>query len=227
MSLTQSDSLAPFIDHTLLKADITEDQIKALCLEAQDNNFFSVCIPSSFIPLAYDQLKKSSVKICTVVGFPLGHQATEVKVFETKYSIEHGAEEIDMVINISALKSGHLDKVKNDINEVVRSAQDKTVKVILETALLNEKEIEIASKISEDAGAHFVKTSTGFSTGGATLSDIQIMKKSISPNMKIKASGGIKTQEQAWSFIRSGVHRLGTSSGVALVNNQKTDEGSY
>lgn len=209
------------IDHTLLKPEALASQIKTLCSEAKQYHFKTVCINPQNIALAKTLLADCDVGICTVIGFPLGAMTSESKAFETKDAIAKGADEIDMVLAIGKLKSGELDYVEQDIAMVVKAAAGKTVKVILETALLSAEEIATACQLATKAGAHFVKTSTGFSTRGASLSDIEIMKANISKDVKIKASGGIRSIEDALAYVNAGVSRLGTSSGVAIVQGKK------
>jgi deoxyribose-phosphate aldolase len=222
--LNSNSYLAKTIDHTLLKPEATINQIQSLVETAKQYGFFSVCLQPSYVASAAKWLQGSGVLVCTVIGFPLGANTTETKAFETKKAISDGADEIDMVINIGALKSKNYLVVEKDINEVVKAAEGHTVKVILETALLSAEEISMASKLSQKAGAHFVKTSTGFNGRGASLEDIAIMKAAISPPMQIKASGGIKDTETAKKMLDAGASRLGTSSGVAIVEGQKSSE---
>lgn len=210
------------IDHTLLKPEATAGQIETLCSEAIKYNFKTVCINPQYIPMAKSLLAGSKVEICTVVGFPLGAMTSESKAFETSDAISKGANEIDMVLAIGRLKSGQLDYVEQDIAAVVQAAGKKTVKVILETALLSDDEIASACKLATKAGAHFVKTSTGFSSRGASLADIEIMKANISKDIKIKASGGIRSKEDALAYLKAGASRLGTSSGVSIVQGEKS-----
>jgi deoxyribose-phosphate aldolase len=210
-------NLANTIDHTLLKPDCTSEQIKTLCTEAIELAPKSVCIPPNYVSLASSLLKESPVLVCTVIGFPLGYQETSIKALETKLAVELGADEIDMVINISWLKSGQDQDVQNDIAEVVQNASGKTVKVILETCLLNDQEIVRACLLAKAAKAHFVKTSTGFSTGGATIDHVSLMKKTVGDAMEVKASGGIKTVQMAHDLIKAGATRLGTSSTKKLL----------
>lgn len=215
------NNIAAMIDHTLLKPDATVEQVKKLCSEAKENRFASVCINPSYVPLASQLLFGSGVKVCTVIGFPLGATTTKTKVFETKEAIENGATEVDMVINIGAVKSGDYDLVKSDIEAVVLAAKGKAlVKVIIETCLLTDEEKVTVCTICKMAGADFVKTSTGFSTGGATVEDISLMRKVVGTEMGVKASGGIKSSEAAYSMINAGANRLGTSSGIAIVKNE-------
>ncbi|MFA6235789.1 MAG: deoxyribose-phosphate aldolase [Bacteriovorax sp.] len=205
------------IDHTLLKPDATREQIQNLCKEALTYHFFSVCINPFYVPLAAGILDGSDVCVCTVIGFPLGANSTSTKVFETKQAILDGASEIDMVINISALKNKEWDYVQKDITAVVAAAGDKRVKVIFETCLLTNEEKIKACELSSKAGARFVKTSTGFSSAGATIEDVMLMKKHILPGMEVKASGGVRDLPAAKAFISAGATRLGTSSGIAIV----------
>jgi deoxyribose-phosphate aldolase len=214
--------LASLIDHTLLKQDATEEQIRKVCMEAKEHEFASVCVNPSYVPLVADQLKDSSVKVCCVIGFPLGATTTKTKVSETQEVIENGAQEVDMVINVGAAKSGNWDYVRNDIESVVNAARGKAaVKVIIETCLLNDEEKARVCVISKQAGADFVKTSTGFSTGGATVEDVMLMRKTVGPDMGVKASGGVKDYDTAIAMIKAGATRLGTSSGVAIAKKEK------
>lgn len=206
-----------YIDHTLLKADATLAQIEQLCEEAKKYEFASVCIPSYFVEKAEKILYKSNVKVCTVVGFPLGNSSTETKVREAQIAIEHGAEEIDMVINQSAIKSKLWDDVLSDISQVKVVTGNYILKVILETCNLTDIEIKKACEMAEKAGADFVKTSTGFASAGATKHAVKLMKESISEKMQIKASGGIRDLATAKEYIDLGVSRIGTSSGIAIV----------
>jgi deoxyribose-phosphate aldolase len=209
--------IAKMIDHTMLKADATKDTILRYCEEAKDNGFASVCVNSSYVALVAKALQGSGVHTCTVVGFPLGAMSTKAKAFEAKQAVEDGACEVDMVLHIGALKDKDYLYVKEDIRAVVMASKPALVKVILETCLLNKEEIRIASALSEEAGADFIKTSTGFSTGGATVEDIRIMKESVSPKMKLKASGGIRSREFAEELIAAGADRLGVGNGLLLL----------
>lgn len=209
--------IAKMIDHTMLKADATKDTILRYCEEAKDNGFASVCVNSSYVALVAKALQGSGVHTCTVVGFPLGAMSTKTKAFEAKQAVEDGACEVDMVLHIGALKDKDYLYVKEDIRAVVMASKPALVKVILETCLLNKEEIRIASALSEEAGADFIKTSTGFSTGGATVEDIKIMKESVSPKMKLKASGGIRSREFAEELIAAGADRLGVGNGLLLL----------
>tara|TARA_R100001369_G_scaffold92183_2_gene135881 strand:+ start:151 stop:813 length:663 start_codon:yes stop_codon:yes gene_type:complete len=212
-----------YIDHTLLSASATEADILKLCEEALKYNFYSVCVNSSYVPLARQVLGRSDVKICTVVSFPLGAMSTEAKIFEAKKAIEQGATEIDMVINIGRLKSKNHLAVLKDISKVKRAIGSIPLKVILEISELSKNEIVKACEICIDARADFVKTSTGFSKSGATLTAVKIMKKTVKDLLKIKASGGIRDAEMALKYIQVGVHRIGASSGVAMMDNQTSD----
>lgn len=209
--------IAKMIDHTMLKADATKDTILRYCEEAKDNGFASVCVNSSYVALVAKALQGSGVHTCTVVGFPLGAMSTKAKAFEAKQAVEDGACEVDMVLHIGALKDKDYLYVKEDIRAVVMASKPALVKVILETCLLNKEEIRIASALSEETGADFIKTSTGFSTGGATVEDIKIMKESVSPKMKLKASGGIRSREFAEELIAAGADRLGVGNGLLLL----------
>lgn len=219
-------AISNYIDHTLLKADATPVEIEKLCKEAIENKFFSVCVNSVYVPLCKKLLSGSSVKTVSVIGFPLGAMATQCKAFETKWAVENGAEEIDMVLALGLFKSEQDAEVIKDIEAVVEAAQGKKVKVILETCLLSPDQIKKASQLCLDAGAHFVKTSTGFSTGGAKLEDVKIMKSVVGNQAEVKASGGVKNLEQAQAMIDAGATRLGTSSGVQIVQGQ-TVSGGY
>ncbi len=214
-----SETMASYIDHTLLKPEATEEQVLILCTEARKYNFYSVCINSSYVSVAAKALKGSAVKVCAVVGFPLGASTTATKAFEAREAIENGASEIDMVIHIGALKSGKEEYVANDIAAVVEAAGGNTVKVIIETGLLTEQEKISACRLADQAGAQFVKTSTGFGPGGATIADIQLMRETVGANLGVKASGGVRTPEAARQMIDAGASRIGTSSGIAIVES--------
>lgn len=209
-----------YIDHTLLSASATEAEILTLCQEALKYNFYAVCVNSCYVPLAKQALGKSEVKVCTVIGFPLGAMSTEAKVFEAKKAIEQGASEIDMVMNIGRLKSKNHVAVLKDISDVKRAIGLIPLKVILEISELSKNEIVKACEICIDARADFVKTSTGFSKSGATLTAVKIMRKTVKDELKIKASGGIRDAETALKYIEVGVDRIGSSSGVAMMANQ-------
>lgn len=215
-----------FIDHTLLKADATILSIETLCNEAIEHNFASVCVNPAHVAYCSEKLRGTDVKVCTVVGFPLGATTTSTKVAETSQAIIDGASEIDMVINIGALKSRDNDFVENDIRQVVKAAKGSTVKVIIETCLLTEEEKVLACQLSVAAGAHFVKTSTGFGTGGATVDDVKLMANTVVDKCLVKASGGVKTLEDMEKMIAAGASRIGTSNGVALIAN-KAVKNSY
>lgn len=210
--------LARMIDHTLLKPDATREQIQTLCQEALTYQFASVCVNPHWVPLAAELLKGSSVKVCTVIGFPLGATSTAAKAFEAADAIAHGAREVDMVLNIGALKSGDLDAVQQDIAVVVEAARGKAlVKVILETGLLTREEKITACRLAKAAGADFVKTSTGFGHGGATVEDVALMRETVGPDMGVKASGGVRDEATARAMIRAGATRIGASAGVSIV----------
>jgi deoxyribose-phosphate aldolase len=219
--------LARFIDHTFLKADATEPEIRKLCEEARTHEFASVCINPGFVRLAATLLAGSRVRVCTVVGFPLGATSTEAKVCETRQAVRDGADEIDMVINVGALKNFRDAQVEQDIREVVRAAEGRVTKVILETALLNDEQKVRGSRLTKKAGAHFVKTSTGFSTGGATLADVKLMRATVGPDMGVKASGGVRDEAGARSMIEAGATRIGASASVAIVSGQKASGSGY
>lgn len=209
------------IDHTILKPETSIDDIRKLCIEAKEYNFYSVCVNSAYVNVAYNFLLHSDVKVCSVVGFPLGAMIKEAKAYEAKFAVDSGAEEIDMVINIGLLKSGKIDLFERDIKKVREACKASVLKVIIETCLLDDKEKILACKIAKEYGADFVKTSTGFSTGGATEHDIELMRKTVGDKMGVKASGGIKTYEDAIKMINAGANRLGTSSGIAIMKSAK------
>lgn len=206
-----------YIDHTILKADALNTDIIRLCNEAKQYNFMSVCINPSYISLAKKELKHTDIKVCTVIGFPLGQMTTNTKVSETIDALKLGADEIDMVINIAQLKMGNLDYVTNEIKAIKEVCKDKILKVIIETCLLTDNEKINACECIMKAGADFVKTSTGFSTGGATVHDIELFKKTVGDKCLIKASGGVKTKEDLIAMINAGANRIGTSKGVELM----------
>lgn len=213
-----------YIDHTLLKPQAGRNDIVRLCSEAKTYDFHSVCVNGSFVALAKTCLKRTDVKVCAVVGFPLGAMSTEAKAFEAKDAISEGADEIDMVIHIGHLKNGKHDLVEKDIRAVKEAIGDKILKVILETTFLSEGQIERGCLLSIKAGADFVKTSTGFGGGGATMEAVEIMKRVVGEKAKIKASGGIRDFETAQQFINAGVHRLGVSAGVAIMEGLSSNE---
>ena len=211
-------NISSMIDHTILKADATREMVKTLCEEAIEYKFAAVCVNPYHVEYCSELLKNSDVKVATVIGFPLGANTKETKAFETIDSINKGADEVDMVINIGALKDKNYDLVKEDIESVVKAANGKAiVKVIIETSLLTEEEKSKACELSLAAKADFVKTSTGFSTGGATVEDVKLMKSIVGNNMEIKASGGVRDLDTAKLMIEAGATRLGTSSGIKIV----------
>lgn len=217
--------LNKFIDHTLLKPTATSLDIEKLCKEALQYQFFSVCVNSCYVPLASELLKNSDVNVCSVVGFPLGAMSTRAKLFETERALTDGADEIDMVMNIGWLKSKRINEVLQEISFLKNETGNRILKVILETCYLDETEKKLACKICVDAGADFVKTSTGFGTGGATIEDIKLMKNAVKGDAKIKASGGIRDRETALEYVYLGVDRIGTSNGVAIVTGSQSQEG--
>ena len=218
--------LNKFIDHTILKPETTQEQVEKMLSEAKEYDLASVCVNPTWVSLAAESLKDSDVKVCTVIGFPLGANTSAVKAFETEDAIANGADEIDMVINIGALKAGNDALVLDDIKAVVDASGDKLVKVIIEACLLTDEEKVRACQLSKEAGADYVKTSTGFSTGGATVADVALMRKTVGPDMGVKASGGARSYEDAIAFIEAGASRIGASSGVAIMNGAQAD-GDY
>lgn len=218
--------LNKFIDHTILKPETTQEQVEKILSEAKEYDFASVCVNPTWVSLAAESLKDSDVKVCTVIGFPLGANTSAVKAFETEDAIANGADEIDMVINVGALKAGNDALVLDDIKAVVDASGDKLVKVIIEACLLTDEEKVRACQLSKEAGADYVKTSTGFSTGGATVADVTLMRKTVGPDMGVKASGGARSYEDAIAFIEAGASRIGASSGVAIMNGAQAD-GDY
>ncbi|GEN86378.1 deoxyribose-phosphate aldolase [Oceanobacillus sp. FSL W8-0428] len=215
-------NLASYIDHTLLKPDSTKQQIAKIVEEAKENKFASVCVNPHWVVYCASELKDSPVKVCTVIGFPLGATTTQTKVYETKEAIENGATEVDMVINIGELKAGNEALVKADIKAVADAAKGKALtKVIIETALLTDEEKVLACKLAKEARADFVKTSTGFSGGGATVEDIKLMRETVGPDMGVKASGGIRDLETTESMIEAGATRIGASAGVEIVSGKE------
>jgi deoxyribose-phosphate aldolase len=215
-----TQNIGQMIDHTLLKANATKKQIVKLVEEAKQYKFASVCVNPTWVKTAAELLSDTpEVKVCTVIGFPLGATTPETKAFETRNAIENGANEVDMVINIGALKDNQDDLVEEDIRAVVEAAKGKALtKVIIETCLLTEEEKVRACELSVKAGADYVKTSTGFSTGGATVSDIELMRKTVGPDLGVKASGGVRNREDALAMVEAGATRIGASSGIAIVN---------
>lgn len=220
--------IAKYIDHTILKADTKKENVIKICTEAKEYKFYSVCVNPYYVPLVRKELEGSDVKITSVVGFPLGATPKEVKAFETKNAVENGANEIDMVINIGALKNKDYDVVKEDIKAVVDAAEANViVKVIIEASLLTEEEKIKACELSKEAGADFVKTSTGFSTGGATIEDVKLMRSIVGDKIGVKASGGIRDKEKALKMIEAGANRIGASSSVAIVTGETTNKIGY
>ena len=215
-------SIASYIDHTLLKPDATGEQIDQLCAEAREYGFASVCVNPYYVARCVKNLKGTDVKVCTVVGFPLGATTMETKVFETLQAVASGAQEIDMVMNVCAMKSGHTKAIEQEIQALAAAVEDKAIlKVIIETCLLTDEEKTQACRIARRSGAHFVKTSTGFSTGGATVEDVALMKKAAGANVKVKASGGIRNYATAKAMIEAGADRIGASAGVSIVKEEQ------
>lgn len=217
--------LNKYIDHTLLKQNSTLAQITQLCLEARTHQFASVCVNPTWVKTCAQLLAGTDVKVCTVIGFPLGATTTATKAFEASLALVEGADEFDMVINIGALIDQRYDFVREDIKAVVTAAAGKTVKVIIETCLLSDEEKVLACQAAVDAGAHFVKTSTGFSLAGATVQDVMLMKKTVAGNALVKAAGGVRSLEDMQAMIDAGADRIGTSSGVLLVAGEKITQG--
>ena len=211
------ENIASYIDHTMLKADADENTIRRYCREAREQGFRSVCVNSYRTALVHEELEGSNVLTCTVVGFPLGAMSMEAKAFEAKKAVMDGASEIDMVINIGALKDKDYDTVRNDIKGVVEASKPAIVKVIIETCLLTDEEKVKACELSVEAGAAFVKTSTGFSTGGATIDDIKLMRRTVGNRAQVKASGCIRTREDAEALISAGADRIGAGNGMLLL----------
>ena len=206
-----------YIDHTLLKPEATQDQIEKLCQEAKQYDFASVCVNPYWVPFCKEELKDSDVKVCTVIGFPLGATSSASKAFETAHAIEQGADEVDMVMNIGELLAGHDQAVQKDIEAVVQAAQGKIVKVILETCLLNDAQIERACSLCVKAKADFVKTSTGFNSAGANTHVVEVMKQAVKGQAKVKAAGGVRNQADMDAMIAAGADRIGTSHGIKLM----------
>lgn len=206
-----------YIDHTLLKPEATQDQIEKLCQEAKQYDFASVCVNPYWVPFCKEELKDSDVKVCTVIGFPLGATSSASKAFETAHAIEQGADEVDMVMNIGELLAGHDQAVQKDIEAVVQVAQGKIVKVILETCLLNDAQIERACSLCVKAKADFVKTSTGFNSAGANTHVVEVMKQAVKGQAKVKAAGGVRNQADMDAMIAAGADRIGTSHGIELM----------
>ena len=224
--MTLTKPLNKYFDHTLLKPEATSAQVEKLCREALEYDFFSVCVNSCYVGTCADILKGSDVKVCAVVGFPLGACTTASKVFETEEACKDGAREIDMVLNVGVFKDGHYDYIRDDIRAVVEAAAQygAIVKVILETCLLSAEEIEEACKLSKEAGAHFVKTSTGFGSGGALAEDVKLMKSVVGDSMEVKASGGIRDYDTVMSMIEAGADRIGASASVAVMEEGRNRE---
>lgn len=205
------------IDHTLLKPDATPEQILQLCNEAKEYHFMSVCVNPHYVPLAASVLEGSDVKVCTVVGFPLGMNNTKTKLEETELCLKLGATEIDMVINVGMLKAGEDDYVQNEIHLLKQAVGNKILKVIIETCLLTDEEKVRVCRLAKEAGADFVKTSTGFSKGGATVEDVRLMRETVGPEMGVKASGGVRTHEDLLAMVEAGANRIGTSNGTKII----------
>ncbi|QJA09303.1 deoxyribose-phosphate aldolase [Romboutsia sp. CE17] len=223
-----NNKIANMIDHTVLKATTTKEDVIKVCKEAKEHNFFSVCINPTHIELAKKELEGSDVKVCTVIGFPLGANTPEVKAFETKDAIAKGADEVDMVINIGALKDKNYDLLERDIKAVVDAAnKEALVKVIIETCYLTDEEKKIACEIAVKAGTDYVKTSTGFGTGGSTPEDIKLMRDTVGPEIGVKASGGVRCKADAEAVINAGASRIGASASIAIVNGDEVSGSGY
>lgn len=218
--------LASYIDHTLLKPDATRAQLEQLCAEAAEHQFSTVCVNGSRVELAYSLLEDSDVQVCTVVGFPLGAMDADAKRYETEVAVDLGASEIDMVMNVGRFKDGEHDYIVREIRDVVEAADDRVVKVILETCLLTNNEIAQACKLVTQAQAHFVKTSTGFGKAGATLEHVRLMRETVGQFAGVKAAGGVRNADDARAMIKAGATRIGTSNGVAIVSGESAN-GSY
>lgn len=232
--MTDATTLAKMIDHTLLKPEVTTAQVDTLCTQAKAYGFASVCVNGVYVPQAARQLDGTDVKVCTVVGFPLGAMSTAAKTQEAIIAIEEGAEEIDMVLHVGALKEEAISRLADDISSVVSESQTRgaLTKVILETALLTDDEKRIACQVAQQAGADFVKTSTGFGGGGATVDDVQLMRETVGPDMGVKASGGVRTLADAEAMIEAGATRIGASAGTSIVDEARggapgTKQGGY
>ena len=218
--------LASYIDHTLLKPDATRAQLEQLCAEAAEHQFSTVCVNGSRVELAYSLLEDSDVQVCTVVGFPLGAMDADAKRYETEVAVDLGASEIDMVMNVGRFKDGEHDYIVREIRDVVEAADERVVKVILETCLLTNDEIAQACKLVTQAQAHFVKTSTGFGNAGATLEHVRLMRETVGQFAGVKAAGGVRNADDARAMIKAGATRIGTSNGVAIVSGESAN-GSY
>ena len=216
-------NLAATLDHTLLRPDCTEDQIIQLCQEARQHSFASACVPPYYVPVAARELNGSGVAVCTVIGFPLGYNSPRVKFREAEIALAEGATELDLVLNISALKSGQLEAVKAEVEDIADLAEvhDAVLKVIIETALLTEAEMETAARLCAEAGANFVKTSTGFASRGASVADVELLRRVLPASVRIKASGGIRTREQALALLAAGADRLGTSNSLVIIQDDE------
>jgi len=217
-------NLAAILDHTLLRPDCTEAQLLQLCREARAHGFASACVPPCYVPLAARELSGSGVAVCTVIGFPLGYSSSRVKFREAEIALAEGATELDMVLNISALKSGNLAVVQAEVEDIADlvDVHDALLKVIIETALLTELEIETAARLCAEAGAHFVKTSTGFASRGASVADVELLRRVLPASVRIKASGGIRTRAQALALVAAGADRLGTSNSLAILQEDES-----
>lgn len=213
-------NLEKYIDHTLLKPTATFNEIEKLCQEAIDYQFFSVCVNSGYVPFAKQILKNTDIKVCSVVGFPLGAMSPLAKIYETSQALKDGADEIDMVMNVGYFKTGQIAKVLDEITQIKRETDKKILKVILETCFLSDEQKKLACQVCIDAGADFVKTSTGFGSGGATPQDVILMRDIVAGKAKVKASGGIRDQKTALEYIALGVERIGTSNGIAIVKGE-------
>ncbi|AGB42096.1 deoxyribose-phosphate aldolase [Halobacteroides halobius DSM 5150] len=218
-----AEKVAGMIDHTILGPDATKEDIVKKCQEAIEYKFASVCVNPSFVKLVKQELSGSPVKVCTVIGFPLGANTTETKSFATRDAVDAGADEIDMVINLGAIKSKAWEIVQDDIAAVVQAAGDKIVKVIIETCYLTEEEKKKACQVAKEAGADFVKTSTGFGTAGATVEDVKLMKEVVGDDLEVKASGGVRSMADAQDMIEAGATRIGASSGVKIVTGEEAN----
>ena len=219
--------ISKYIDHTLLKATARRSEIIQLCREAKEHAFYAVCVNGSYVKLAKEELQNTDVKIAAVIGFPLGAMTTEVKVFEAQNCIENGASEIDMVINIGKLRDDEFTYVENEIRLIKETIGENVLKVIFENCYLSKEQIKEVSQLAVNAGADFIKTSTGFGTSGATFEDVQIMKAIVNDKVAIKAAGGVRDKETAEKYINIGVTRLGTSSGVSLITKGVSDKDTY
>jgi len=216
-------NLAATLDHTLLRPDCTETQIIQLCQEARQYGFASACVPPYYVPVAARELSGSGVAVCTVIGFPLGYNSPRVKFREAEIALAEGATELDLVLNVSALKSGQLEAVKAEVEDIADLAEvhDAVLKVIIETALLTEAEMETAARLCAEAGANFVKTSTGFASRGASVADVELLRRVLPASVRIKASGGIRTREQALALLAAGADRLGTSNSLVIIQDDE------